>query len=89
MDCRRKSSQADGRSEDVRSAIKGAAGLDRLQCAALAIVPNSGTTARGSVLRLGTVNNKFLKFCITTSQQGADESRRFLTAWMGLLWAPP
>jgi len=41
------------------------------------------------VLRLGAVNNKFLKFRITTSQQAADESRRFLTAWVGLPWAPP
>jgi len=41
------------------------------------------------VLCLGKVNDKVLKFRITTSRQAADEARRFLTAWMRLLWPPP
>src|SRR5215813_4913541 len=54
--------------------VKDAAGRERLQCAALTIIPDSGTAARDSVLCLGTVNDKFLKCRINDQPAGRGRS---------------
>src|SRR6516164_11637500 len=65
--------------------IEDARGRTRLICAAFAITGDDGRP-RDSFSCLGVAKNKFLKFRISGVSQA--EARRFLNAWINLLWPP-
>jgi hypothetical protein len=65
--------------------IEDARGRTRLICAAFAITGDDGRP-RDSFACLGVAKNKFLKFRISGVSQA--EARRFLNAWINLLWPP-
>jgi hypothetical protein len=65
--------------------IEDARGRTRLICAAFAITDNDGRP-RDSFSCLGVAKNKFLKFRISGASQA--EARRFVNAWINLLWPP-
>src|SRR5262245_8793100 len=65
--------------------IEDARGRTRLICAAFAITGDDGRP-RDSFSCLGVAKNKFLKFRISGVSQA--EARRFVNAWINLLWPP-
>jgi hypothetical protein len=65
--------------------IEDARGRTRLICAAFAITGDHGRP-RDSFSCLGVAKNKFLKFRISGVSQA--EARRFVNAWINLLWPP-
>jgi hypothetical protein len=65
--------------------IEDARGRTRLICAAFAITGDDGRP-RDSFSCLGVAKNKFLKFRISGVSQA--EARRFVNAWIDLLWPP-
>jgi hypothetical protein len=65
--------------------IEDARGRTRLICAAFAITGDDGRP-RDSFSCLGVAKNKFLKFRISGVSQ--PEARRFVNAWINLLWPP-
>jgi hypothetical protein len=65
--------------------IEDARGRTRLICAAFAITGDGGRP-RDSFSCLGVAKNKFVKFRISGVSQ--PEARRFVNAWIDLLWPP-
>lgn len=65
--------------------IEDAHGRTRLICTAFAITGDDGRP-RETFSCLGVAKNKFLKFRISGASQA--EARRFLNAWINLLWPP-
>jgi hypothetical protein len=69
--------------------IEDAHGRTRLICAAFTITGNDGRLA-DTFSCVGVAKNKFLKFRISTTQHDTSqtEARRFVDAWINLLWPP-
>jgi len=58
----------------------------RLLCGAATVVRSDGPDELASYLCVGGWNGKFIKFRITGAQLPEASVRRFLQAWMELLW---
>jgi hypothetical protein len=69
--------------------IEDARGRPRFICAAFAYIANDGRPV-DSFACLGVANSKFLKFRISIGQHDGSqaEARRFVSAWIDLLWPP-
>jgi hypothetical protein len=80
--------QAGARVDEKESfTIEDARGRTRLICAAFSI---TGNRVADTFSCVGVTKNKFLKFRISTRQHDTSQSeaRRFVDAWVNLLWPP-
>lgn len=68
--------------------IADSAGRPRFVCSALALFHVARNVAYDTYLCLGGWHGKFVKFRMSTprSETSSATSRRFITAWLGVLW---